>query len=54
MQSRYDDCGIPTSLARNAEDFSFLQKNQIKVGGALPSDNLRFMGGLRTGNSMMT
>tara|TARA_B110000285_G_C14988289_1_gene544966 strand:- start:576 stop:962 length:387 start_codon:yes stop_codon:yes gene_type:complete len=49
---RYDDCGIPTSLPRNAEDFSFLQYKQISKGGAIPAENLRFMGQLRSGRDI--
>ena len=45
--TKYDDCGLPTTMAQNGEDFGFLSKGQITRGGAQPSENLRFMGMLR-------
>jgi len=37
-------------VPRNAEDFSFLQYKEIRHGGAIPAENLRFMGQLRAGD----
>ena len=45
--AKFDDCGMPTTLAQNGEDFKFLNQISITRGGAQPSENLRFMGMLR-------